>query len=306
VAQIEDAVASAVFERNVLLSQRIVAGDFESALEDLIRQFEDPPRSGDRQLPLSDRVKRIARALRSGFAGLPPNGFDFCTWLWDVAPLHEVRTPHVHEYGAAHGFQSGVIHLRKLAAMVLDLYTGKQPQLLDGLVPMLDSSVDWVDARNLILYGFLDRYTSRFEEEYAQLLAIAHEKKAWRKVLPLTVAARIIALDASCTSMALMLLPPAFEAAGDANVASALAHALRSAAMYGDHAALGAFLASQHEVTHPVIRALFCDMIRRQRAPFRFAFTDIAKMVLDEWIQSSPNEIRPALDAARTRLSARV
>ena len=79
VAQIEEAVASEVFERNVLISQRIVAGDFESALEDLIRQFEDPPRNGDRQLPPPDLVKRIARALRSGFAGLPPNGFDFCT-----------------------------------------------------------------------------------------------------------------------------------------------------------------------------------------------------------------------------------
>ena len=306
VAQIDDAVALGVFERNVHVSQRIIAGDFETALEDLLQQFEAPPVAADVQLPVSDLAKRIARALRSGFAGLPPNGFEFCTWLWDVAPLHEVRTPQVREYSAAHGFQSGVLHLRKVAAMVLELYTDQQPQRLEALVPMLDSSVDWVDAHNLIVYGFLDRYTTRFEEEYAQLLFIAHEKKVWRKLLPLTVAARIMALDPSFTSMALQLLPPTFEAAGDRNVASSLAFALRAAAMYGDHASLGTFLASQHEVTHPVIRLLFCDMIRRTRKPFGFAFTDVAKLVLDEWLVSSPAELRSALEVARTRLSVRV
>ncbi|MBL0174328.1 MAG: hypothetical protein IPP94_03515 [Ignavibacteria bacterium] len=303
IAHIDERVAAAVFERNIRNSQHVVSGDFESALEDIIVQLEQPPVANGKDVQVADLTKRIARALRSGFAGLPPNGFEFCAWLWDVAPLHMVQIPHANEFGAARGFQFGVIHLRKIAAMVLDLYIDQQPQKLRSLVPMLDSSVDWVDARNLIQYTFLDYTCAHFEQEYAALLADAHEKKVWRKLFPLGAAARIVTLDASFTAMALALLPPTFEAAGDANVYAGITFALRAAAMYGDQHAFGVFLGSQRDQTHPEIRRVFGETIRRPRIRWSFAFSEIARPVLDSWLATSPPDVLPVLAAARSKLA---
>ncbi len=297
VADIDEEIARRVFARNIANSQRVITGDFETPLADLIEQFEQPPLADSRMIPLADLSKRIARALRQGFAGLPPNGFEFCAWLWDVAPLHVVGIPQLNDMAASRAYHTGVIHLRKIAAMVLGLYVIEQPQRVPSLIPMLDSSVDWVDARNLIVFSFLDHYVHNFEEEYASLLRLAGERRLMRKLLPLGVAARAVLQDSSYTPMSLALLTPTFEAIGDSSIYSGITYALRSAALYGDHHALGLYVAAQRHQGHPAVRRVIAEAFRLPRMRWAGLAEDVLP-VLRDWMSDARVEEKGRFQSA--------
>lgn len=302
VAHIDEGLAREIFGRNVLNSQRIIGGDFETALVDIIVQLEDPPALQDGRLQVNDLAKRIARGLRQGFAGLPPNGLDFCSWLWDVAPLHYVAIPSANEFGMARGFQYGVLHLRKIACMVLGAYTDEQPQVAAQLVPMLDSSVDWVDARNCIIHVFLERYVRDFPVDAAELRTIAAEPAAWRKLLPLVVAARLMSLHADYTAEALALLPPTFEAISNTNVYAAITLALRSAVMYGNHDALASFLNTCAPIEHPELRRAICETFARPRIHWDPVLRRTGAELIRAWHDVSPQQLAGKAEAALAAL----
>jgi len=301
VSQIDEQISHEVFERNILNSRKIIMGDFESALEDMIYQLEQPPIVGGRFLPAADMTKRISRALRQGLAGLPPNGFDFCTWLWDVAPLHFVQIPQANEIGTSFGFQYGVLHLRRIAVMTANVFVEEQPQKVSVLVPLIDSSVGWVDARDLIAYGLLEYYVQHFEEEYPNLLTFATGKKALRRLIPLGVCAQAVVLDPSQSVVALQIASHAFEAIADTNVSAGISYLLRVIAMYGDHTSLAAFIVSQREQSHPRIQRVLCDCVRISRTGWDESFRATVLPILKEWSETGSSQNKDCLEKTLTR-----
>lgn len=302
-APLDDAVATAFFERNIRNSRDVIAGEFENVLADIIEQLSTPIATAGGIVPASEVSRRIAHGLREGFAGLPPNGFDFCTWLWSVAALHDVQIPQANEIGASHGFRYGVVHLRKIAVMVAEVYVDAQPQKIESMLPLIDASTGWVDARNLIIFGLLGYYTRHFEQEYAALLELTRETRRWRRLVPLAVGARMIVVDASWTSMALALLASSFHAVDDENVRRAIAFELRAASMYGDHAALAAFITAQADTASPVVRSMLCDVVRLAKYDWSHTFADRVRPVLTAWRTRDDGTLAAHLDLALHHLS---
>ncbi|MDH7516679.1 MAG: hypothetical protein QHI48_12495 [Bacteroidota bacterium] len=295
---LDDPLLKAILARNITNSQRVIAGEFEHVLSDIIQQFERFGGGKNEGIAIPELTHRIARAFCQGFAGLPPNGFEFATWLWDVAPLHFVRLPHDTADSVESSFQHGVIHLRKLAAMVLGFYVKEQPQKAASMVPLLDASVDWVNARHLIIYALREHFVRSFDEEYAFLLACAFDKHLYRKLLPLEVAAGVIPLDAPRTARALGLVRPTFEAVADEGVARGIAFALRAAAFYGIHDALAEFLESFEDVSHPEVHRLFAAMMQRSRGRWNDRLADAALEVFRSWVRRFPEgESTPLLES---------
>ncbi|MDT8325637.1 MAG: hypothetical protein RRA94_16095, partial [Bacteroidota bacterium] len=103
--QPDEQTARGIFDRNIANSMAVNGGAFEEVLADVVTQLEQPPRIGDRYLTAWDMARRIAESMSAGFAGLPPNGFDFACWLWETAPLHVVQIPHANTIGTSHGYR---------------------------------------------------------------------------------------------------------------------------------------------------------------------------------------------------------
>ncbi|MBE0643308.1 MAG: hypothetical protein IH600_04450 [Bacteroidetes bacterium] len=267
-----------LFDRNIRNSLLVTGGEFETALADIIDQLEHPPIIDGRHLAAWEIARMIAEAMGEGFAGLPPNGFDFACWLWETAPLHVVRIPHANSIGTAHGFRYGVAHLRKISAMLAGSYLQQQPQKAPQIIELIDMSLDWVDARNLILYALLEHYDLYFQQDYPILEELAISPKPWRRLITPGVAARIIGTRPADSASAFMLLRRSAEHVDDPHVYHALQYVLRIAGMYGSRSDLLDFLSSLRESTEPQLHELICDFLRNPRLQWDL---DARRQVID-------------------------
>ncbi len=294
-----------IFDRNIRNSLLVTGGEFESALADIIEQLEHPPSLDGRHLAAWEMARMIAEAMGEGFAGLPPNGFDFACWLWETAPLHVVRIPHANSIGTAHGFRYGVAHQRKIAAMIAGAYLQQQPLKASQIIELIDMSLDWVDARNLILYGLLEHYDQYFLQEYPVLEELAGSSKPWRRLIPPGIAARVIGTRHADSATAYALLSRSTMFVGDPHVYQALQYVLRIAGMYGSRVDLIDFLASLRESNEPELHKLVCDFLRNPRLQWdqesRLQIIDI----LDTWNSNPAGGARiPCLETTLRKLQS--
>lgn len=252
----------ATFDRNIRNSLLVTGGEFEAALADIIDQLEDPPLAEDRQATAWETARMIAEAMAAGFAGLHPNGFDFACWLWETAPLHIVSIPHANSIGTSHGFHYGVVHLRKIGAMLAGSYVRQQPQKVSQVTELIDMSLDWVDARNLINFALLDHYARFFTQELPELRKLATSEKPWRGLIPLGVAARVIGTQPEAAADAYSILRISCTHAGDPHTVQALRYVFRVAGLYGDRQQFTDFTSSLEGVGHPPVQQLISESLR--------------------------------------------
>ena len=291
-------VLQRMLDRNIANSQKIISGAFEVVLEDLITQMEE---SSSDALPLSERTHIIAGTLRDGFAGLPPNGFEFCQWLWDAAPLHAVRIPLANDIGTAQGFRYGVIHLRSIASQVLLPYAAEQPQRIESIEEMLDSSIGWVDARNHVRFALLDHFISHFAAIFNHLLDLTAAVSPFRCFIPMGVAARMLAEQQSSASGPLLLVEAMFERVGEDVIFEAMRYLLRIGGMYGDAQVLLEFLDQYRAHPNARVRALICEFIGNPRLRWARHSREEARNILIEWKRDSAVDIE-CLDRVLLRL----
>lgn len=299
--QIRSQLSKNIVDRNIANSQKIILGDFESALTDVISQLEEPVGPGGVGFSAAEKTRRIASALRQGFSGLPPNGFDFCTWLWDVAPLHAVQLPGANSIGTAQGFRYGVIHLRKIASIVLDLYVAEQPHQAPVVEELLDSSVGWVDARNHVGYALVGHYIERFDDLRGHLLTLAGSPYEYRALVPLGVAAQILAADRKHIDRALELIEACLPRAASPVVFDGLRYVLRIGGMYGDQLSLVAFLQKHQAGGSEEVRRLICEFLRNPRLHWREQTRAQLAHMLRDWKRNSALD-EECLDRALLRL----
>lgn len=292
---IDENAARALFDRNIGVSRMIVYGDFEEALADIIRQLEDPPRTRRTLLPAPMQARRVARAINHGLLGLPPNGLDFATWVWDVAPLHFVRIPDTNELGAQYGFQAGVIHLRSIGSMIASQYCDMQQQTVLSLIPLLDSSVDWVDARCLIRHTMLRYFRENAVEEFETLQEFAREKKVWRKMVALETAADLTCSHPLQTARALTLVASALPAIGEAPVARGIVFALRCAALNGEQGAFATWISERRQDTHPEVRRVVAECAAKGAGRRETGFREAVLPVLEYWESGSSLDVTPSI-----------
>ncbi len=294
-----------IFDRNIRNSLLVTGGEFESALADIIEQLENPPTLEGRHLAAWEMARMIAEAMGEGFAGLPPNGFDFACWLWETAPLHVVRIPHANSIGTAHGFRYGVAHQRKIAAMIAGAYLLQQPLKAAPIIELIDMSLDWVDARNLILYALLEHYDQYFQQEYETLEQLASSPKPWRRLIPPGIAARVIGTRHEDSAAAYALLSRATPHVGDPHMYHALQYVLRIAGMYGSRSELIGFLVSLRESSEPELHKLVCDFLSNPRLKWETASRRQVIDILDGWSSRSVKAERiPCLDSTLAKLKA--
>jgi hypothetical protein len=297
-------IALEIFERNIANSMAVNGGAFEAVLADIIDQLENPPRLGEQYLTAWMMARRIAEAMSEGLAGLPPNGFDFACWLWESAPLHVVKIPQANSIGLLHGFRYGVIHLRKISAMIAGAYVLQQPLKAPTVVELIDTSVDWVDARNLINYALVDHYSQYFEAEFSELRTLLDTPQMWRKLVPIGVAARVLGTMPESSEKAYELVRIACDHIDHPHVYDALRYVLRVAGMYGNQKALLDFLSSLQTVEHHTVRDLVCDFIRNPKLQWEnFSYEQVAG-VLRTWKSSNDGNIEEGcIDDALQRLA---
>lgn len=276
---------SEAFDRNIRISLMVTGGEFEAALEDIILQLEAPPHHDNRALTAWEMTQLIAEAMSEGFAGLPPNGFDFACWLWETAPLHIVSIPHANSIGTSHGYRYGVVHLRKIAAMIAGSYVMQQPQKAQQVIELIDMSVDWIDARNLINYALVDFHELHFTTERVTLEALADSPKPWRRLIPLGVAARLLGTRSPDSAAVYGILQRSFAHADDPHVYHALRYVLRIVGMYGDQHELLEFLTSMHRDGKGKVASLVCEFLRNPRLPWEGMSREEVLHVLQQWRQ---------------------
>lgn len=296
-------IAREIFDRNINNSMEVTGGAFEEVLADIILQLEDPPRLGDRYMTAWLMARRIAEAMSEGFAGLPPNGFDFSCWLWESAPLHVVHIPQANSIGTSHGYRYGVIHLRKIAAMIAGAYVQQQPLKASVVVELIDMSADWVDARNLINYALVDHYSEYFEMEYRELQRLLEAPQRWRKLIPIGVAARILGTQEELSVQAYELVHQACAHIDHRIVYDGLRYVLRVAGMYGDQRALLDFLSSLRDAPQTAVRQLVCDFIRNPKLRWEKLSSDQVAGMLRAWKSDGNGLGKECIDDALQRLS---
>ena len=280
---------SDIFEQNIRLSLLVIGGEFESALEGMIRQLEAPPEREGRQLTAWEMTRIIAETMGDGFSGLPPNGFDFGCWLWETAPLHVVSIPHANSIGTAHGYRYGVVHLRKIAAMIIGTYLRQQPLKAQIAVELIDMSLDWIDARSLVTYALVEHYDTHLESSEPELSLLASGDRRWRRLIPVGVSARRIGTRSGATAPAFRLLQHSFAHVDDPHVYQALRYAFRIAGMYGDQHELLGFLASLHRDGGGRASALLCELLRNPRLPWEGISRDEMLALLRQWRNDESN-----------------
>ncbi|PLX26116.1 MAG: hypothetical protein C0600_11210 [Ignavibacteria bacterium] len=296
-------IAREIFDRNINNSMKVTGGAFEEVLADIITQLENPPRLEDRYMTAWLMARRIAEAMSEGFAGLPPNGFDFSCWLWESAPLHVVNIPQANTIGTNHGYRYGVIHLRKIAAMIAGMYVQQQPLKAPVVVELIDMSADWVDARNLINYALVDHYSEHFELEYRELLRLIDTPRPWRRMIPIGVAARVLGTQDELSVPAYDLVREACTHVDEQAVYDGLRYVLRVAGMYGDQRALLDFLSSLREAPQAGVRELVCDFIRNPKLRWEKLSSDQVADMLRQWKNDGNGFRKECIDDALERLS---
>lgn len=293
------------FDRNIRISLMVTGGEFEAALADIIQQLESPPRQDGRSLTAWEMTQLIAEAMSEGFAGLPPNGFDFACWLWETAPLHIVSIPHANSIGTSHGYRYGVVHLRKIAAMIAGTYVLQQPQKAQQVIELIDMSLDWIDARNLINYALVDFHELHFVSERTALETLADSPKPWRRLIPLGVSARLLGTRSAESAAVYRILQRSCVHADDPHVYQALRYVLRIAGMYGDQHELLEFLASLHRDGKGKVASLVCEFLRNPRLPWEGMSREEVLGVLQQWRQEeSSSAASLCLDQTISRLQA--
>ena len=188
--------------------------------------------------------------------------------------------------------------------MVAEMYVEQQPQKVQTIIPLIDSSVGWVDARNLVIHALVRHYCRYFEAEYAALLEMAMRESVWRKLIPLGVAGQIIKQDASCTGMALALLPPVFDSAKDENVLRGITYVLRSASLYGNQHSVATFITSHQDQLPTEINRTLCDCIRMTKSVWDADFREAILPVLRKWQNGTGAPPAAHVELAIARLSA--
>ncbi len=275
-----------VFDRIIADSQHIVAGNYEAALADIIDLLENPPATGGVAMPSVQLTYRISKTLREGLAGLPPDGFEFCLWLWDVAPLHAVSVGEMHDVETVSGFRFGVIHLRKIASLVAGLYIAQQPQKISSVIELIDSSVSWVDARNLVNHALIDHFTQHFNKEKETLRNLAGGKSVPRKLVPLGTVARLMADEKIETAEALDFVRLVMPDIKNELIYRAVVFILRIGGMYGDYWAVLEFLASLDLRTQPEYVDLICEFLRNPKLQWETIDARRLTPLLRSWQQS--------------------
>ncbi|MBR9974095.1 MAG: hypothetical protein KFF77_00805 [Bacteroidetes bacterium] len=294
---------SGIFEHNIRLSLQVIGGGFETALEDIIRQLESPPEHDGRRLTAWEMTREIAEAMGEGFAGLPPNGFDFGCWLWETAPLHVVTIPHANSIGTGHGYRYGVVHLRKIAAKLVGTYVQQQPQKAQNAVELIDMSLDWVDARNLTTYALVDFYDAHLETAEHELLALTAAQRSWRRLIPIGVAARRIGMRIRSSAPAFRILQQSVAHVDDPHVYQALRYAFRISGMYGDQHELITFLTTLQRDGGGKAASLLCEFLRNPRLRWEGSSREEMLQLLRHWRSSEQSDtgIR-CIDEAIARL----
>lgn len=299
----EDALREG-FVRNVGNCQLVIANDFEAVLADIIEQFEQPLHAEGRVLTALETAQLIADAMREGFAGLHPNGIEFACWLWDVAPLHVVQLPDSAGGPPMQGFRHGVVHLRRIASMIAGVYVAQQPQRADMVIELLDSSMDWVDARNLVMYALVDYFEEHVGQELGSLLVLAGGKKNWRRMLPLGTAARLMARGENESALAFRLVHAALPHLSEASTFQAVLYVMRVAAMYGDQRSILAFLDGLRQSTHAEASRLFCEVLRNPHLRWEQVSSEELRAAFLRWMEECSDEQRECVKRAWERIEA--
>jgi hypothetical protein len=159
----------------------------------------------------------------------------------------------------------------------------QQPQKAPVVTELIDMSVDWVDARNLISYALVDYYASNFTSEGPQLSALLAHPRTWRKLIPLGVAARVVGTDSAHAPAAYLLVQDACRFIGDPNVYDALRYVLRVGGMYGDQRSILAFLSGLQASENEDVRELVCDFIRNPKLRWEHVSRDEVASMLRGW-----------------------
>jgi hypothetical protein len=292
------------FIRNVRNCQRVIVNDFEEVLADIILQFEHPPMHGDRALTTLELSELVAEAMGEGFSGLHPAGFEFACWLWEVAPLHVVGIPMPAYATAEKGFRHGVLHLRRIASMLCGLYVAQQPQKSETAIELLDSSMDWVDARNLVKFALVDHFERVFVEEEKLLSSIAAGKKMWRRLLPLGTAARIIGMHPEESDRAITLVRKALPFLHEESTYRATLYVLRVAVLYGDQRAILSFFDTLRHSPVEHARRLFCESLKNPKQHWDRIPHDSVVTLFRSWLNEATPDIAACLAAAVARLES--
>ena len=150
-------------------------------------------------------------------------------------------------------------------------------------VELIDMSLDWVDARNLTTYALVDHYDAHLESAEDELLALTGVRRAWRRLIPIGVAARRIGMRVGATAPAYRILQHSMAHVDDPHVYQALRYAFRIAGMYGDQHELLAFLTTLPHDDGGRAASLLCEFLRNPR--LRWEGMSQAEMVelLRQW-----------------------
>ncbi len=286
------------FIRNVRNCQRVIVNDFEEVLADIILQFEQPPLIGDRRMTTLEISQLIAEAMGEGFSGLHPAGFEFACWLWEIAPLHVVGIPMPAYATPEKGFRHGVLHIRRISSMLAGMYVSQQPQRTETLIDLLDSSIDWVDARNLVKYALVDHFERVFTEEERLLANLAGGKKMWRRLLPLGTAARIIGRHPVESDRAFAIVRKALPFLHEESTYRAVLYVLRVAVLYGDQRSILAFFDVLRCSGIEGARRLFCESLRNPKQHWDRIPRESALALFRSWLREATPEMAPCLTVA--------
>ncbi len=304
-ADIDDRTGSEMFLRNIMNSQRIVGGAFEDALADILDQYAAYAGTTEGgKVSASVLTRRIGREIRRGLAGLHPNGFEFAIWLWDVAPIHHIE---IQADSALRMRELVFYYLRTLAAIITQDYVAQQPDRAGQVVELLDSSILYLDARNLlVLSGLLSQYQDQVIQQYHELLALAEGRQVRRKLLPLVVCEAAVERHPEHTSRCLALAERIFPSTGDRILGYAMFKALTAALWHGESGAFAEFLVSRELEPDPFIRRMFADIIAGGDARlFTPEFVTKAVPVLTTWEREAGRQQRPGFLRALKALERR-
>jgi hypothetical protein len=287
-----------LFAKNVNSCRHVIANDFERVLADIIDQFEHPLSMCDRRMTTLETSQLVADALSEGFSGLHPAGFEFACWLWEVAPLHVVDIPMPAYAGSDKGFRHGVLHLRRIASMLAGAYVAQQPQRTETVIELLDASIDWVDARNLVKFALVDHFERAFHEEEELLTRLADGPRSWRRLLPLGTAARIIGNHPKDSDRAFSLVRKALPFLHEESTYRAVLYVLRIAVLYGDQRSILTFFDGMRYSDVPEARRLFCESLRNPRQHWDRIPREAALALFRSWMLDAPSEMIPCLKIA--------
>ncbi len=287
-----------LFHRNVRNCRRVIANDFEEVLADIIMQFEAPLIIGARTMTALETAQLIADAMCEGFSGLHPAGFEFGCWLWEVAPLHHVDVPMHPDATPVKGFRHGVLHVRRVASIIVGMYVSQQPQRSETVIELLDSSIDWVDARNLVKHALVDHFERTFLEEEQLLSSLASGAKPWRRLLPLGTAARIIGNHPVESDRAFSLVARTLPFLHEDSTYRAVLYVLRVAVLYGDQRAILGFFDTLRTSDIDEARRLFCESLRNPKQHWDRIPRESALTLFRSWLREASPEMIPCLTIA--------